>query len=61
MSKPIVLNPVRKLFLLLALLTVALGSLSSYTVQKAHARICCSACEVDPLPPPCRAGCSPSC
>jgi hypothetical protein len=54
-------NPLRKLFILLALLTVFLGSLSSYTIRKAHALICCSACDVDPLPPPCRHGCSPSC
>ena len=50
-----------KLFFLLALLTVAWGSLSSGTVKKAHALICCSACDVDPLPLPCRRGCSPSC
>jgi len=59
MSK-IALNTRRKLFIALALLTVALGSLSSYAVPKAHALICCSACDVDPLPLPCRHGCSPS-
>jgi hypothetical protein len=51
----------KKLFLLLALLTALLGSLSSPTIKKAHAMICCSSCEVDPLPLPCRRGCSPSC
>jgi hypothetical protein len=61
MVKQGVLSPLRKLFILLALLTVFLGSLSSYTVRKAHALICCSACDADPLPPPCLHGCSPSC
>jgi hypothetical protein len=61
MSKQIVLSPLRKLFFLLALLTVALGSLSTYTVKKAHALICCSACDVNPNSAPCRHGCSPSC
>jgi len=51
----------RKLFLLLALLTALLGSLSSPAVKPAHALICCSACDTDPLPLPCRHGCSPSC
>ncbi|HEX9941941.1 MAG TPA: hypothetical protein VGG03_07995 [Thermoanaerobaculia bacterium] len=54
-------NPIRMLFLLLALLTAVLGSLSSPTVKEAHALICCSACEEDPPPPICRRGCSPSC
>lgn len=61
MSKRPVLNPLRKLFILLALLTVGFGSLSSYTVKKAHALICCSACDVHPDSAPCRHGCSPSC
>ncbi len=55
------LNPRRKLFIALALLTAALGSLSSYTVKKADALICCSACDVNPNSAPCRHGCSPSC
>ncbi len=61
MSKRITLNTRRKLFIALALLTAALGSLSSYTVPKAHALICCSACDVNPNSAPCRHGCSPSC
>ena len=51
----------RKLFILLALLTACLGSLSTFTVRKAHAMPCCSACDVDPIPNFCRFGCSPSC
>jgi hypothetical protein len=54
-------NPLRKLFLLLALLTVAMGSLSTPAVKEAHALICCSACVDDPPPLPCRRGCSDSC
>ncbi len=55
------LNPLRKLIILLAVLTACLGSLSSFTVRKAHALPCCSACDVDPIPTFCRHGCSPSC
>ena len=51
----------RKLLLLLVLVTVLLGSLSSPVVKSAHALICCSACDRDPLPTPCKHGCSPSC
>jgi hypothetical protein len=54
-------NPLRKLFILLALLTACLGSLSSFTAKPAHALICCSACVDNPNTPPCRHGCSPSC
>jgi hypothetical protein len=61
MLKPALLNPLRKLFLALALLTVVMGSLSSFTIKKAHALICCSACDVNPDSAPCRHGCSPSC
>ncbi|HEX3552168.1 MAG TPA: hypothetical protein VIA62_02945 [Thermoanaerobaculia bacterium] len=61
MRKQARLTPLRKLFILLALLTATLGSLSTYTVTKAHALICCSACDVNPNSAPCRHGCSPSC
>ncbi len=54
------LNPFRKLFILLALLTACLGSLAS-TAKPAHALICCSACVDNPNTAPCRHGCSPSC
>ena len=60
MRKIAVLNPFRKLFLLLALLTAFVGSLS-FTAKPAHALICCSACDVNPDTAPCRHGCSPSC
>ncbi|HEX3556721.1 MAG TPA: hypothetical protein VIA62_26160 [Thermoanaerobaculia bacterium] len=53
------LNPLRKLFILLALLTVCFGFLSSFTVRKAHALPCCSACDINPRF--CSHGCSPSC
>lgn len=56
-----VLTPLRKLFFVLALLTVALTSLSSPAVKNAEALICCSACDVNPNLAPCRHGCSPSC
>jgi hypothetical protein len=61
MRSQAVLSPLGKLFFVLALLTVALASLSSPAVKDAEALICCSACDVDPLPLPCRRGCSPSC
>jgi hypothetical protein len=61
MRSLVVLNPLRKLFILLALLTALVGSLSSPVAKKAYALICCSACEEDPNIPPCRHGCSPSC
>jgi hypothetical protein len=61
MRDHVVLNPVRKLIFLLALLTMILGSLSTPGAKKAYALICCSACEVDPPPLPCQHGCSPSC
>jgi hypothetical protein len=54
-------NPLRKLVILLALLTAFLGSLSTFTVRKAHAIPCCSACDRDPIPNFCRFGCSESC
>lgn len=60
MRKP-VLNPRRKLFLLLALLTAFAGSLGSFTAKEAHAMICCSACPPHPTSGPCLHGCSPSC
>ncbi len=50
----------RKLFFLLALLAFV-GFVDSLGVKEAHALICCSACEVDPPPLPCRRGCSDSC
>ncbi|HEY4572994.1 MAG TPA: hypothetical protein VIJ26_03505 [Thermoanaerobaculia bacterium] len=52
-------SPLRKLFILLALLTVCWGSLSTFTVRKAHALPCCSACDDNPRF--CTHGCSPSC
>jgi hypothetical protein len=52
-------SPLRKLIILLALLTVCLGSLSTFTVRKAHALPCCSACDLSPRI--CLHGCSPSC
>jgi hypothetical protein len=60
MRTTLVLNPFRKLFLLLALLTAFAGSMA-FTAKPAHALICCSACEVNPDSAPCRHGCSPSC
>jgi hypothetical protein len=54
-------SPLRKLFILLALLTVCLASLSSFSVKKAYALPCCSACDQDPIPRICLHGCSPSC
>jgi hypothetical protein len=60
MTKP-VLNPLRKLFVVLALLTACMASLSSFTAKEAHALICCSACDVNPNSPACHHGCSPSC
>ncbi|HEV8581984.1 MAG TPA: hypothetical protein VGX68_23180 [Thermoanaerobaculia bacterium] len=61
MRNHVVLNPLRKLFLLLGLLTVLVGSLSTPVAKKAYALICCSACEDNPDSLPCRHGCSPSC
>ncbi len=61
MRNPVVLNPLRKLVLLLALLTAFVAFLNAPVAKPAHALICCSACEVDPPPLPCRHGCSPSC
>jgi hypothetical protein len=60
MRKPTVLNPLRKLFLLLALLTAFIGSLS-FTAKPAHALICCSVCDANPNLAPCRHGCSTGC
>jgi hypothetical protein len=40
---------------LLAVLTTSVGT------KPAQARICCSACDADPIPLPCYSGCSPSC
>jgi hypothetical protein len=51
----------RKLLMLLAVLTVLAASLSTPVAKKAYALICCSACEDNPNTPPCRHGCSPSC
>ena len=51
----------RKL-VILALLIASLGFVaSSGGVKPAHALICCSACDADPIPRPCYHGCSPSC
>jgi len=55
------LNPTRKLLLLLAVLTVFAASLTTPVAKKAYALICCSACDVNPDTAPCRHGCSPSC
>jgi hypothetical protein len=55
------LNPFRKLFLLLALLAALVSFLSAPIAKPAHALICCSACEDNPDTLPCRHGCSPSC
>ena len=55
------LNPLRKLFLLLALLAAFVGFLSAPVAKPANALICCSACDWDQPSPPCRFGCSPSC
>ena len=60
MRKP-VLNPRRKLFLLLALLTAFVGSLSSFTAKEAYAMICCSVCDVRPNSPACQHPCLPGC
>ena len=51
----------RKLSLLFALLLTGLAVLSTVPVKNAEALICCSACDVDPMPKPCFHGCSPSC
>jgi hypothetical protein len=51
----------RKLFLLFGLLFAGLTALATVPVKDAEARICCSACDADPIPPPCFSGCSPSC
>ena len=56
-----VLNPTRKLFLLLAVLTVFAASLATPVAKKAYAMICCSACDRNPNSPACLHGCSPSC
>ena len=50
----------RKLLILLALLGFV-GFVDSLGVKEANALICCSACDVDPMPRPCFHGCSPSC
>jgi hypothetical protein len=51
----------RKLMLALALLLTGLAVASTVPVKNAEALICCSACDVEPMPKPCRWGCSPSC
>jgi hypothetical protein len=53
----------RKRLVLLALMALSLltALTTSVGTQEAQARICCSACEVDPMPLPCYSGCSPSC
>jgi len=61
MRKSVVLNPLRKLFILLAVLTVFGASLSTPAAKKAYALICCSACDANPDLLACRHGCSPSC
>ena len=61
MRNPVVLNPLRKLALLLALLTAFASFLVAPVAKPAHALICCSACEDNPDLLPCRHGCSPSC
>ncbi|HEY0098170.1 MAG TPA: hypothetical protein VGB76_04365 [Pyrinomonadaceae bacterium] len=57
----------RRLILLGALVAGLVVQSASYNSQTAAActenapLICCSACEADPPPLPCRRGCSPSC
>ena len=58
----------RRLIVLGALVLGLVVQTASYNSQTAEAcsadnaaLICCSACEADPPPLPCRRGCSPSC
>ncbi len=51
----------RKFLLLLGMLLTGLTALATVPVKNAEALICCSACDVDPMPKPCFHGCSPSC
>lgn len=51
----------RKLLLLLGLVLAGLTAVATVPVKDAEALICCSACDVDPMPKPCLRGCSPSC
>lgn len=64
MSRPDALRIGRKL-LILALLVAGVGYVGSDNGAarnaKAKVLICCSACDVEVPPPPCRHGCSPSC
>lgn len=63
MTRPDAFRIGRKL-LILALLVAGVGyagSDSGANKAEATALICCSACETDPPPLPCRRGCSPSC
>jgi hypothetical protein len=57
------LSLTRKRLVLLGLMALSLCAALTTSVgtKEAQARICCSACEVDPPPLPCRSGCSPSC
>jgi hypothetical protein len=59
----------RRLFILSTLVLGLVVQTASYNSQTVAAEckvenaalICCSACESDPPPLPCRRGCSPSC
>lgn len=61
MRNHVMTNPLRKLFILLALVTALVASLSTPVATKAYALICCSACDANPELLACRHGCSPSC
>ncbi len=62
-------SPISKIarkLILLAVMLAFLAALSFTNVMKqftvsAEPRICCSACEADPPPLPCHAGCNPDC
>ena len=61
-GEPNMSRPIRKL-VILALLIASLGFVVSQNggVRNAYAMICCSACETDPPPLPCKHGCLPDC
>ena len=65
MSNPSVKTNMRKLLLLgvlfMFLAVLSLGNMMKPAVANNEPLICCSACEGDNPPPPCRHGCSPSC
>jgi hypothetical protein len=49
----------RRLIISATALVMTLGF--GLAARSASARICCSRCDVDPLPAPCRSGCTPTC